>query len=123
MNWSVAILMCKSFSMLKTENRGNFSLPLFLLLIFLTMSFILIIQKNLNEGKISLYSGFLNKNPQRRTNMENYKMEIIFFKSKPLIILNFDNDTELKIDISWKKKIQNSEERHKRLPALSLHKH
>ena len=38
--------------------------------------------------------------------MENYKMEIIFFKSKPLIILNFDNDTELKIDISWKKKFK-----------------
>ena len=38
--------------------------------------------------------------------MKNYKMEIVFFKSKPLIVLTFDNDTDLQIDISWKKKFK-----------------
>ena len=33
-------------------------------------------------------------------------MEIVFFKSKPLIILTFNNDTDLQIDASWKKKFK-----------------
>ena len=38
--------------------------------------------------------------------MTSYKINIIFSKSKPLIILNFENPTELLSDLSWKKKFK-----------------
>ena len=38
--------------------------------------------------------------------MSNYQMEIIFSKSKPLIILTFDIDTELSVNQKWKKKFK-----------------
>ena len=38
--------------------------------------------------------------------MKNYKMEIVFFKSKPLIIITFNDETDLQIETSWKKKFK-----------------
>lgn len=43
--------------------------------------------------------------------MQNYKMEIIFFKSKPLIIISFPQDVALKIQPSWKKKFKKIDEK------------
>lgn len=42
----------------------------------------------------------------RKCSMKHYTMEIIFSKSKPLIIITFDDDTNLKVESVWKKKFK-----------------
>lgn len=43
--------------------------------------------------------------------MQDYQMEIIFSKSKPLIILSFSIDTNLKVNQKWKKKFKKIDDR------------
>jgi hypothetical protein len=43
--------------------------------------------------------------------MNNYKMEIILYKSKPLIIITFNDKTNLQIESSWKKKFKKIDEK------------
>ena len=43
--------------------------------------------------------------------MQKYSLSICFSKSKPLIILSFDEATEIVIDKSWKKKVKKIDEK------------
>ena len=38
--------------------------------------------------------------------MNNYKMEIVLSKSKPLIIITFNDEIDLQVELSWKKKFK-----------------